>query len=72
VWYRAVSDVGGVNAEEPDSELDPLGGEGRDGVVVGDPLDGSNQCAGGSGVGGAKKEYKKAEGNSKNTLAYGP
>jgi hypothetical protein len=47
VWYRAVSDIGAVKAEETDAEPGPFRGDDRDGVPVADPLHlGDEGCEG--------------------------
>ena len=59
----------GVNLREPASELGPLRGESLEGVTIGKTLHGGGEGVGGSGVGGAEKEYKKADGSGKSTVA---
>jgi hypothetical protein len=44
---RTVRDLGGVDVEEADAELGLVAGDGRDGVAVGDALDGGDEETGG-------------------------
>jgi hypothetical protein len=55
---RSVGVLGGVNAQEPKAELGLVRGGGNEGVTIAHALHGSRQAAGGSGVGGGRKEQE--------------
>jgi hypothetical protein len=65
-----VGNLGGINAHGSDSELGLVTGKCRDGIPVADALDLGDEGVRGGGVGGIKKEDKRADGNGKRSAAY--